>query len=157
MLLLESKILNSQNISSITKRFFSPEILAPPDKNQLIFKDITAFDISNELIRQNIDSPMGQLREDIEKKFVINNRLDSVNKIKSLPIRANFSGNVLTLKETSDAKKSFIKNPSILKLMVTKGVHRKESNGRYPNRERIGFEEIKKIKQIYKSRESKSS
>ena len=72
-------------------------------------------------------------------------------KIEALPIRANFSGNVLTLRETSDVK-SFIKNPSIFKINGHQGIvlniKKNPTSDILTARESV-LEEIAKIKQIY--------
>ncbi len=155
VLLLESKLLNSKHISSISRKgFFSPELLITPDKEKLNAKDITTYDIIQSVKEQHIDRPIGTLREDIEKKFSIYNSLNSAEKIKQVPVRANFSGNVLSLKEVAEVKKQFIDNPSIFKINGRQGivinVKKNPASDILTARESV-LNEIKKVKHVFES------
>ena len=123
VLILEAKLLNSKNISEISRNgFLSPELLIIPEVEKLNIKDITAFDIVQEVKQQHLDRPIGPLREDIEKKFAITNSLNSNEKLEEVPLRANFSGKILKLKEVATIQNVFTENPSIFKINGHEGI-----------------------------------
>ena len=153
-LLLESKLLNSKKISSITKKgYLKPEIIISPNKLVLDDKDITVSSIIEAVSKQHMDSPIGQLREDIEQKFTLSNALDSPSKIKKVPIRANYSGSILILDELAQVQKKYINTPSIFKINGRQGIVlnvKKSPSSDILSAREVVLKEIKQIKDLLK-------
>lgn len=116
-LALENHLINLKSVNSVNRKgYMQPEIQIRAIPGRLLEYRIPFSTVMNEVQRNHIRKPAGNIEAPTEPKVTLLSELDTVEKLSEVIVQGGFEGQVIRLNQVADIENAFEKTPAILKV-----------------------------------------
>jgi multidrug efflux pump subunit AcrB len=122
-LALENKLLSLPEVSSVRRSgYLDEEIHIRIYPERLIDYRIPLNSIMNEIQKNNVRQPAGNIENTEEPKVILSGELTDVEALKELAIQGGFEGQVVRLKDVADVARAHEKTKTVTKINGHEGI-----------------------------------
>jgi multidrug efflux pump subunit AcrB len=116
-LTLENQLINLKSVNSVNRKgYLQPEIQIRAIPQKLLEYRIPFNTVMNEVQRNHIRKPAGNIEAPSEPKVTLLSELDTVEKLSGVIVQGGFEGQVVRLNQVAEIESSFEKATAILKV-----------------------------------------
>jgi len=116
-LALENQLINLPEISGVNRSgYLQEEIQIEVDPDKLYQFDIPYTNVANEVLRNNVRGPAGNIDSAAAPLVVLDSALDTVEEIAQVNVQGGFEGKTVRLSQVADVKRGYERNISITKV-----------------------------------------
>ena len=114
---LEKQLTGSNLIARVTRKFFlEEEILIQLDPSKIQSFELAIGTVANKIRSSHVQLPAGSLKNLSETKVSITAGLTSIEALKNIPIRSQFEGQSIYLKDVATIERTFRSDASLHKI-----------------------------------------
>lgn len=119
----KDKILSLNEVSGVqVSGYFNPELSIKVSPKSLKDNNLTLSQVKEQILSQNVRTPIGSMNDEQESEISISSELNSVESLGKAVISSGFEGQRLFLKNLATVEDSFKESTSVVKVQGHEGV-----------------------------------